>query len=391
MEMVVYLLIVIVMTNRYVLGAFLKRLKGAAYDMRDDSYLPTVAVAIPLFNEGEGIFHTIKSLLQLDYPADRLEIIVVDDCSTDDSYDWAKEAAEGHPNVTVLRNERNMGKRHAINRAVRHTRAEVVVSVDSDVRVDKRALRELVARFTSPEVAAVGGRTYVVNRHDTWLTRMVEIKFYFAQEWLKGLERAFGSVTCLSGCLTAYRREVLLELEPVLDNRNILGVPIRYGEDRFLTRQILKRGYKTLFTTDAFCFTAAPSRLSPYFSQQLRWRRSNLVDYLGGLSHVWRLHPVVALHYLALFALLVAYPLSIVDAVVNDDLWRMVTLHFGLLAALGLFYRAATRHLPEERRVPALSFLPFAVLMPVSYLVFTPLALFTLDSGSWETRGAAHV
>ena len=89
---------------------------------------------------------------------------------------------------------------------------------------------------------------------------------------------------CLSGCLTAYRRHVLIELEPILENRNILGVPIKYGEDRFLTHQIVKRGYQTRMTMDAMCFTKAPTTLRGYFNQQLRWKRSNIVDFIVGIA-----------------------------------------------------------------------------------------------------------
>ncbi|HSP79186.1 MAG TPA: glycosyltransferase family 2 protein, partial [Myxococcaceae bacterium] len=283
----VHLLVVLVLMNRYVLGPLLRRVRDDRVSATDDSYQPTVTVVIPLFNEGEGIFHTVRSLLEQDYPTDKLSICVVDDCSTDDSHAWAMRAAEGHPNVKVTRNPHNMGKRKGIARAVREATSELIVSVDSDVLVHESAVRELVRRFVSPRIAAVGGRTYVSNRHQNWLTRMIEIKFYYAQEWLKDLERSFRTVLCLSGCLTAYRRHVLLELEPILEARSIAGVPIKYGEDRFLTRQSVKAGYETVYTTAAWCTTAAPSTLAAYFSQQLRWRRSNLVDMLGGLSHAW--------------------------------------------------------------------------------------------------------
>lgn len=385
----IQLLILVVIMNRYVLGGFLRHLRGRDFDRTTDDYEPTVAIVIPLFNEGQGIYRTILSLLEQEYPKEKLEIVVVDDCSSDDSYAWACRAAEGRPNVKVLRNPHNMGKRKAINRAVRATEAEIVLSVDSDVIVDVHAVRQLVRRFVSPRIAAVGGRTYVVNFNRNWLTRMIEVKFYFSQEWLKDIERTFRSVMCLSGCLTAYRRSVLLELEPILENRAVFGVPIRYGEDRFLTRQIVKAGWQTVFTTDAFCFTAAPSSIASYFSQQLRWRRSNLIDLLCGMSHGWKLHPVVALHYFSLFALLIAYPVKILHAVANDEFFNIMVLHAAFVAILGVLYRIGTRHLPNERRVPAAAFLPMIFLMPVTYLLFTPLALLTLDSGSWETRGSA--
>ncbi|HEX8823056.1 MAG TPA: glycosyltransferase [Archangium sp.] len=382
----VHLLVLVVMMNRYVLGPLLRRLRGARVDATDDSYQPTVMVIIPLFNEGEGIYHAIRSLLEQDYPRDKLGICVVDDCSTDDSHAWAMKAAEGHPNVRVMRNPHNMGKRKGIARAVREVDSEIVVSVDSDVVVHPSAVRQLVRRFVDPRIAAVGGRTYVSNRHQNWMTRMIEIKFYFAQEWLKDLERSFRTVLCLSGCLTAYRRHVLLELEPILEARNIAGIPIKYGEDRFLTRQIVKAGYETVYTTEAWCETAAPATLAGYFSQQLRWRRSNLVDMICGLSHAWRLHPVLTVHYVSQLALLLSYPVIIVHNLLNGQFWGVLLLHMLIMGAMGLIYRIDKRHLPADMRVPALSFLPMGLLMPITYALFTPLALFTLDSGSWETR-----
>ncbi len=383
----IQLLILVVIMNRYVLGAVLRRLKGRRFDPVDLAHEPTVAFIMPLFNEGRGVAATIETLVAQDYPAQKLEVVVVDDASTDDSYRWALEAAKGHPNVRVLRLPKNSGKRVALVEAVRSTAAEIVISVDSDVLVDKGSVRELVSRFTRPEIAAIGGRTYLYNRQESWLTRMIEVKFFFAQEHLKDLERTNETVMCLSGCLTAYRREVLLELEERLRSREVAGVPIRYGEDRYLTQLIVRRGYRTRFTTAAFCFTEAPASLAPYFSQQLRWRRSNLIDFFCGLRHVWRLPPPVAIHYVSQFALMLAYPLIILNNLVSGSFYEVMVFHIAFIAALGLIYRFETRRLPEKLKVPAFAFLPMAFLMPISYTLYTPLALFTLDSGSWETRG----
>jgi len=386
----VCLFVLLVFMNRYVLGAFLALLKGRRFDRRVTGYEPTVTVVIPLYNEGEGIYRAVTSLLDQDYPEGKLTITVVDDCSKDDSYAWACRAAEGRPGrVRVLKNPHNMGKRRGINHAVREATAEIIVSVDSDVVVDRSAVKNLVARFVRPEIAAVGGRVNVSNADENWLTRMQAIKYYFSYQYMKSLERSFATVMCLSGCLTAYRRSVLLELEPILEDRNILGVPIKYGEDRFLTRQIVKAGHETLITLDALCWTVAPNTLPKYFSQQLRWRRSNLVDFFAGLSHAYRLTPLVALHYLSLFAVLVLYPLIIMESLLSDQFWQLATFHLGVLSLLGALYWAGTRGAPAATRVHPLWFLPMAVVMPVTYLVYTVLALFTLDSGSWETRKVA--
>src|SRR5688572_7032933 len=126
-------------------------------DVTDD-YEPTVTVVTPLFNEGEAIRQTIRSILAQDYPAEKLNVIIVDDCSTDDSYEHAVDETRSFPRVTVLRNDVNMGKRRSITRAVRAASTEIIVSVDSDVIIAPDAVRQLIRRFTSDRIAAVGGR-----------------------------------------------------------------------------------------------------------------------------------------------------------------------------------------------------------------------------------------
>jgi cellulose synthase/poly-beta-1,6-N-acetylglucosamine synthase-like glycosyltransferase len=385
----VFLFIFIVFLNRYVFGFYLTLVRGKRLDETIEGYEPTITVVVPLFNEGRSIYDTIKSLVALDYPAEKLQVTIVDDCSTDDSYEWAMKGAAEFPNVRVLRNPYNMGKRKGINHAVRESTSEIIVSVDSDVIVFPTALRELVKRFTTPQVAAVGGRVHVSNPNQNWLTRLQTIKYYFGQEHLKNLERGLDQVMCLSGCLTAYRRHVLMELEPILEDRNILGIPIKYGEDRFLTHMIVRHGYKTRMTMKAFCFTKAAATFDAYFNQQLRWKRSNIVDFLVGVLHAWKLHPLLCLQYLSMFMLLLVYPFIIVTHVQRGDFLELATFHLMVIAGFSMVYYFApsVRALPPWLRVHPVAFLPMAVLMPVAYLLLTPLGLFTLDSSSWQTRG----
>jgi cellulose synthase/poly-beta-1,6-N-acetylglucosamine synthase-like glycosyltransferase len=385
----IYLFIFIVFLNRYVFGLYLALFKGKKFDEKISGYEPTVTVVVPLYNEGRSIYDTIISLTKLHYPTEKLSITVVDDCSTDDSYQWACKAAAEHANVRVLRNPFNMGKRKGINHAVRESTSEIIVSVDSDVIIFPTALRELVARFTAPDIAAVGGRVHVSNPNDNWLSKLQTIKYYFGQEHLKNLERSLKSVMCLSGCLTAYRRHVLMQLEPIRENRNILGVAIKYGEDRFLTRQIVKAGYRTVMTMDAMCFTKAPTDLKGYFNQQLRWKRSNVVDFALGIGHAWKLHPLLCIQYLSMFMLLLVYPFVIINHILEGEFFDLTMFHIAVIAAFSMIYWYAptTRKLPPWLRVHPIAFLPMAVLMPVAYLLLTPLGIFTLDTSSWETRG----
>lgn len=389
MSFAVSLFIFIVFLNRYVFGLYVRLVRGRKSDDKLEGYEPTVTIVVPLFNEGRSIYNTIASFAKLEYPKDKLSVTIVDDCSTDDSYEWACKGASECSNVRVLRNPCNMGKRRGINRAVRESTSEIIVSIDSDVIVYPTALRELVARFTSPQVAAVGGRVHVSNPNDNWLTKLQTIKYFYGQEFLKNLERGLEQVMCLSGCLTAYRRSVLLELEPILEKRNLFGVPIKYGEDRYLTHQIVKHGYKTRMTMDAMCFTKAPRRLRDYFNQQLRWKRSNIVDFVVGLGHAWQLHPLLCLHYLSMLLLLLVYPFVIITHLIEHEFFELATFHLAIIAVFSTIYYFArsVRRLPPWLRVHPIAFLPMTVLMPVAYLLLTPLGLLTLDTSSWETRG----
>ena len=384
---IVHSLAVVVFVNRYIAGIILRLARGKKWDECRDDYEPTVTAIVPMFNEGTAIKETLQSLLDSDYPHAKLNVICVDDCSSDNSYEHAREVAKkSGGRLKVMRNRANLGKRRSIIRATREASSEIIVSVDSDVVVDADAVRQLIRRFTDDKIAAVGGWVDVRNKQDNWLTRMQVVKYWYSYYFMKNLEWGFRRVMCLSGCLTAYRRKVLIELEPVLEHRSVFGVPIKYGEDRFLTRQIVKAGYLTTMTLDARCCTFVPSTLSGYFSQQLRWRRSNIVDYSGGFSHVWRLNPVLAIHFFSLFALLLVYPIALVRALAAHKFFPALVLHSEAVAFFGLLYRFRTRHLPKSERVGALSFIPLSLLMPVTYALLTPLALFTLDTGSWETR-----
>jgi cellulose synthase/poly-beta-1,6-N-acetylglucosamine synthase-like glycosyltransferase len=388
MWLLVHSLALVVFVNRYVGGIVMRIARRDAWDATTDDYRPTVTVVIPLFNEGAGIAETLRAVLASDYPADQLDVICVDDCSSDDSYEHACEVAAGSGGrLVVVRNRTNTGKRRSIIHAVRRSTSELIVSVDSDVVVDPAAIRQLVRRFTSERIAAVGGWVDVRNKHDNWLTRMQTVKYWYAYFAMRNIEWAFQRVLCLSGCLTAYRRSVLVELEPVLASRAVLGVPIKYGEDRFLTRQIVKAGYRTTITLEARCRTYVPATLAAYFSQQLRWRRSNVIDYAGGFSHIWRLHPLIAVNYFAMFIVLFGYPVGVIRALASHRFMPALAAHLVVLALFGLLYRWRVRSWPPDQRVGALAFVPQALVMPVTYALLTPLALFTLDSGSWETRG----
>jgi cellulose synthase/poly-beta-1,6-N-acetylglucosamine synthase-like glycosyltransferase len=290
--------------------------------------------------------------------------------------------------MQVERNPHNMGKRLGIKAAVLRTTAELILSVDSDVIVEPNSLKNLVRHMHASGADAVGGCVFVSNADQNWLTRMQAVKYWVGYQFLKNLENAFNHVMCLSGCLTLYKRAALLAVDKELEKRSFLGDEVKYGEDRFLTRKLVERGFKTRLCFTSRCFTKAPATIKTYLSQQLRWRRSNTIDFITALPRLSRFHPAVLVHYLAISLLLFFYPLFLVSQIIRLGFVIPMIEHALLVTLFAVAYEIGKRKLPEFARTSGIWFLAIVVVFPVMYITMTPLGIATLGTTSWETRGA---
>jgi cellulose synthase/poly-beta-1,6-N-acetylglucosamine synthase-like glycosyltransferase len=386
-------LVLIVFTNRYVFGSLLRladRRTQPDYN-QDPPIWPTVAIVVPVYNEGSHVLKTAASFEALDYPRDRLQVVFIDDRSTDDTFEHLTTIANQYPWMRVIRNERNMGKRLGIKNAVLQTHTDLIMSVDSDVIVDKHALRTLVRHLYTADVDAAGGCVFVSNADQNWLTRMQAVKYWIGYQFLKNLENSFSHIMCLSGCLTVYRRAALLAVDHDVEKRTFLGDDVKYGEDRYLTRKLVERGYKTRLCFEAKCFTKAPANMPGYLSQQLRWRRSNIIDFLTALPHLARFHPLVLVHYVSMALLLLFYPMTLASQVVRLGFVIPMIEHALLVTTFAMAYELNKHKLPEMARTSGFWFMSMAFVFPVMYITLTPLAIATLGTTSWETRGATAV
>jgi len=335
------------------------------------------------------VLQTAASFSRMDYPRDRLSVIFVDDCSTDGTYEHLLEAKKQFPWIEVERNPQNMGKRLGIKEAVLRVDSDLILSVDSDVIVESDALRNLVRHMYTTGADGVGGCVFVSNAEETWLTRMQAVKYWVGYQYLKNLENAFSHVMCLSGCLTLYKRAALLAVDEDLARRTFLGSDIKYGEDRYLTRKLVERGYKTRLCFTARCYTKAPPKLKGYLNQQLRWRRSNIIDLISAFPHLRKLNAAVLVHYLSMGILLFFYPLFLTGQVMRLGFIIPMIEHALLVTVFALAYEIFKYKLPECARTSGIWFLGIVIVFPVMYITMTPLALCTLGTSSWETRGAA--
>jgi hyaluronan synthase len=388
--MVLCLLISVV---KYLMGIILRLSFPSANVKKDYSYEPTVSVLMPCFNEGKTVYETIESISKSNYPSEKFEVIAQDDCSVDDSYEWMLKAQRDFTNIRIRtgRNEVNSGKARTVCNALELSSAEIIISIDSDCIFHPDAIRELTACFGEPNMGSVGGRVGVRNPNDGIITAIQTIIYYSAFQLYKIPENWTRSVGCISGCLFAIRRELLLKIEPAIRARNWFGIPVNQGEDRFLTHQTLLHGYGTYINNDALCWTTVPNTISVLFKQQLRWRRSIVRDFFYTLKtlpqHVWRLHPntVLTLVLIPLGAL-VGF-LVVVTALSSDPLaWTgpmpLITA-LGIAAILSWFIK---KYSAKEAVSHPLAFGAYVAWSIVSSLFLTPLALCTMDSADWGTR-----
>jgi hyaluronan synthase len=378
---------------KYLMGIIMRFSFPSVIAKKDYTYEPTVSVIMPCYNEGKTVYETIESIAKSNYPNNKFEVIAQDDCSADDSYEWMQKAQRDFTNIRTRtgRNPVNSGKARSVCNAVQHSTAEVIISIDSDCIFHPDAIRELTACFAEPKMGSVGGRVGVRNPTDNVITAIQTLIYYSAFQLYKIPENWTRSVCCISGCLFAIRRELLLEIEPAIRARNWFGIPVSQGEDRFLTHQTLLRGYGTYINNDALCWTTVPNTLSVLFKQQLRWRRSIVRDFFFTLKtlphHVWKLHPNTILTLVlvplgALVGLLVA-----LTALTQDPLsW---TGPLPLVTALGIgaiLTWIVKRYSAREAVVHPLAFAAYVGWSMVSSLFLTPLALCTMDSADWGTR-----
>lgn len=184
-----------------VLLVAMNRLGGRAQPQGDPAHTPSVTVIMPVHNEASRIRAKVANLLSLDYPADRLHIVVVGDACTDDSLDVAR--ASGGSRVEVLSLPQRAGKAAALNLGLQVARGEIVVFTDAGIILEHESLRRLVAHFSDPQVGCVSGEDYIEGAETEGLYGRIELL-------LRREEARLHSIAGASGCFYAQRRNICL-------------------------------------------------------------------------------------------------------------------------------------------------------------------------------------
>ena len=286
--------------SRYLFGSFYRPVPI------DPEYTPSVTIVIPCFNEEEWIRETILRCADQDYPVDKLDLIIVDDGSSDKSVEVIKQTvkdmcAEGpqyniENRVRVFFQNYNQGKREAMGIGIRNAQTELIVFVDSDSFLQPNAIRTLVQPMKDPKMGGVAGRTDVANVYTNWLTKMQAVRYYISFRIMKAAEAYFDSVMCLSGPLSCYRLDAVREVFDKWINQTFMGQKATFGDDRSLTNYVVEH-YRTTYQDHAICSTIVPNKSKQFLRQQMRWKRSWLRESLRACTVMWKKQPFMALSF----------------------------------------------------------------------------------------------
>jgi len=320
-------------------------------------YLPAITLIIPMYNEEKVIEEKIKNTALLDYPNDKLDIILLNDHSTDLSKYLAQKAISNTQlNARVLDNQGGKGKARALNWVFPSLTSEVTIISDSDALLDEQALKQIVSNFTDPKVGGATGKIIIVSDKDR-ISKSQEdsYRFYF-DIWRLG-ESKIDSVSVCNGPLMAFRTTLL---------RDIKIDPDIYADDSDLLFKVIRSGYRVIYDSHAIVYERVPLSTKGRIIQKMKRINGLRKVYLSNLNLIGKgsfgkiIYPYALLTHIVspvvVLLLVILYPVAIIEN----------PLYLALLLILVIPLIGRTM----------VSFIVTQLIMNFSFLVPT--------SGSWE-------
>lgn len=380
----------------------------------DLGFRPDITVIIPAKNEEEVIESVVRTVFNSDYPSEKMRVIVVDDGSTDGTWNGIMKAKRDpilSSRLDLVKHEKNYGKRVALASAMARTHAEFVVCIDSDSFVERNAIRLLVQPFKDERVNAVSGHGEARNKDEGFLQRLQHYWYSDSFRLVKGMESRLGIVLCCSGMLAAYRKMAIMPIinewererfgdsPPVALERDqnswvARGLARRLikspGEDRILTAFALTgKGSRSVYQSNAVVHTVVPDSAGSFLRQQVRWTRGWIHGSLLSWRFMWRKSLAGLLISYLFQSLLLASPLVVA-------LWIFVkplqgqwigtvgffagTLYVGLLAGLNTWKYQGT---PIESVLYRMLFVFISLFVTLTVMVY---GIITPWKVGWLTR-----
>jgi cellulose synthase/poly-beta-1,6-N-acetylglucosamine synthase-like glycosyltransferase len=294
---------------------------------------PLATFLVAVKDERDVVDRCIESMLASTYP--NLQVIVIDDGSTDGTGERLAEIAAKHPEVRLIVNPESIGKKRALTRGAAEARGDYLIFTDSDCVLAPDAVERVMRAFLrNPDIGAVSGHARALNADQSFITKMQDTWYEGQFSIWKAAESVYGTVSCVSGPLAAFRREAIYNYFPAWSNDSFLGQEFRFATDRQLTGYVLgqpyvggrlKRQYadspfvtgedhpvrpwRLEYVKSARVWTVVPSTLPRLLKQQVRWKKSFIRNLFFTGSFYWRKGLVPAYLYYSHLLFVVAMPL----------------------------------------------------------------------------------
>jgi len=393
--------IVMMIVLAIVMSAALAFYRDPSLDPPLTTERPLVSCLVAVKDELEMIDDCIASVLASDYA--NLELIVVDDGSTDGTSEHLREAFDNDPRVRLLLLPQSVGKKRALTAAAEQIRGDYIVFTDSDCVLDREAVSRVMAAFAAhPDVGALAGHARAHNRDHNLITRIQDTWYENQFSISKAAESVFGAVTCVSGPLAAFRREAIYNFFPAWADDTFLGREFRFATDRQLTGYVLggsavgpklrrryadssfvrghdyvPRDWRVEYVKSARVTTVVPWSFKRLIKQQVRWKKSFIRNQFFTGAFYWRRGPIPAFIFYARSLFVLAMPLMLVRHLVYLPARGDILL--GALYFLGVFIKGLVWAAAYKAENPLCNRWIYRPLMSLMIIFcFSPLLLYSL-------------
>jgi len=242
-------------------------------------YTPKVSIMIPAHNEQFVIGKILERMTELTYPKDKLEVIVIDDGSTDATGEIADSYAGKYKYIKVIhRPNGGEGKPAALNDGIRFATGEIILTFDADYYPQLDIVEKLVAPFVDPEVGAVQGRVTVLNEEESIVSKIVTLERIGGYRIDQQARDELVLIPQYGGTVGGFRREVLEKIGG--------WDPSMLTEDTDLTIRLILRGYQIRYINDAEAYEEAVTSWRAYWNQRYRWAKGHMQCALKHLKDV---------------------------------------------------------------------------------------------------------
>ena len=235
------------------------------------AYQPTISILIPARDEERVIGRILQRMTELTYPRNKVQVIAIDDGSTDSTGRITEEYAKTCSYIKVIhrkRKEGGQGKASALNIGLKHANGEIIFCFDADYYPQRDILERLTKEFADPKVGAVQGRVTVLNEPQNLVTRLVGLERTGGYRVDQQARDCLGLVTQFGGTVGGFRRDLLESLGGW--DESILA------EDTDLTFRVYLVGYKIRYVNDAECYEEAVESWRDYWKQRSRWSKGHM-------------------------------------------------------------------------------------------------------------------